>query len=201
MNYLILSIKLQNNSKPNKNLTLSGIFVYNLYIRSCDNMLKGKKLGTEIGIDALDVKILNILIKNARTRLKDIAKQCKISDVSVLKRIKRLKTLKVITGATLLVNAAALDCPIVAFMGINFNGNQEQAIERLMNQYTNLVEISTSVGKYDLCALVYANNLTQLDEIASSIREGFGAREVALNVWSYPAKFTFENVELQQKGR
>lgn len=164
-------------------------------------MLKGKKLGTEIGIDALDVKILNILIKDARTRLKDIAKQCEISDVSVLKRIKRLKNLKVITGATLLVNATALNCPIVAFMGINFSGNQEQAIEKLIAQHTNLVELSTSVGKYDLCALVYAKSLTQLDEIASSIREDFGAREVTLNVWSYPAKFTFENVDLQSQGR
>lgn len=164
-------------------------------------MLKGKKLVAEIGIDALDVKILNILIKDARTRLKDIAKQCQISDVSVLKRIKRLKALKVITGATLLVNATALDSPIVAFMGINFNGNQEQAIEKMMNKYPNLVELSTSIGKYDLCSLVYAQSLIQLDEIASSIRENFGAREVTLNVWSYPAKFTFENVALQPQER
>lgn len=154
-------------------------------------------MSAKVEIDATDKKILNILIRNARARLKDIAKECGISDVSVLKRIKRLKNLKVITGATLFVNAQALELPIVAYIGINFNGNQEEEIGKLIAEETNLVELSTSVGKYDLCALVYAENLPQLDEIASAIKEHFGAREVTVNVWSYPPNFNFENINLE----
>jgi len=154
-------------------------------------------LSGKVEIDATDKKILNILIRNARARLKDIAKECAISDVSVLKRIKRLKKLEVITGSTLFVNAQALNFPIVAYIGINFNGNQEQEIEELIAEQTNLVELSASVGKYDLCALVYAESIPQLNEVASAIKEHFGAREVTVNVWSYPPNMNFENLKLE----
>jgi DNA-binding Lrp family transcriptional regulator len=121
--------------------------------------------------------------------------------VSTLKRIKRLKNLRVITGATLFVNAEALGFPIVANIGIIFNGNKDQEIEKLINQQTNFVELSPSIGEYDLCTLAYAESITQLDDIAYAIREHFGAREVTVHVGSYPPKMCFENSDLQPKGR
>lgn len=70
---------------------------------------------TIIDIDEIDSKILHILIQDARTSLKDIAKECGISSVSVLNRIKRLKKLGVITGATLI--------PSVSIIGFNIIGD------------------------------------------------------------------------------
>jgi DNA-binding Lrp family transcriptional regulator len=158
-------------------------------------------LSSKVEIDELDKKILNILIRDARTRLKDIAKECETSSVSVLKRIKRLKNLKVITGATLFVNAEALGFPILATIGINFNGNQNQEIENLISQETNFVEVASSFGGYDLSGLVYAESITQLDEVACAIREHFGASEVTVHVWSYPPHMVFENLDLQPGER
>lgn len=153
-----------------------------------------------VEIDETDVKILNLLIRDARTRLKDIAKECGTSSVSVLNRIKRLKNLKVITGATLLPDVGALGFPIVATIGISIDGNHGLEILKAIEEQACLIEPAPSVGEYDLCALVFAKNISDLDKIAYSIKERFSARKVTLNVWSGMPKMTYENIDLQPLG-
>ncbi len=158
-------------------------------------------MGEIVEIDDIDIKILGMLIKDARTRLKDIAKECGTSSVSVLNRIKRLKKLKVITGATLYPNIDALGFPLVATIGVNFDGNIDQEIIKLIDKQAILVEPSASVGEYDLCALVFARTVSELDKIAYSIREHFAAQKVTINVWSGPPLNTFENIDLNPTGK
>ena len=52
-------------------------------------------------IDALDGKILQILMKDSRTKIKHIAETCKISSTAVIKRINRLKQRRVIINSAL----------------------------------------------------------------------------------------------------
>ncbi len=110
-------------------------------------------MGSTIRIDETDKKILSILIHDARTRLKDIAKECGISSVSVLNRIKRLKKLGVITGATLFPNLNALGFQIVATIGIETDTNEDEII-KFIAEHTELIEPSTCIGKYDLTGII-----------------------------------------------
>lgn len=157
-------------------------------------------MGAAVEIDETDAKILGALIKDARARIKDIAKNCGISSVSVINRIKRLKALGVITGATLFPNVGAIGLPIVATIGVNLNGNQGEEIIRLIYKQTRLIEPSTSVGKYDLCAVVYAESITDLDKIACTVRKTFDVPKVDVNVWASVLRMIFENVNLKPKG-
>ncbi len=157
-------------------------------------------MGATVDIDETDTKILDALIKDARARVKDIAKDCGISSVSVINRIKRLKASGVITGATLFPNVGAIDLPIVATIGVNLNRNQGEDILRLIDKQTRLIEPSTSVGKYDLCAVVYAESITDLDKIAHTVRKTFDVPKVDVNVWASEPCMIFENVNLKPKG-
>jgi DNA-binding Lrp family transcriptional regulator len=150
-----------------------------------------------VEIDEKDAKILGILVEDARTRLKDIARECGMSSVSVLNRIKRLKKLKVITGATLFPDIGKLGFPIVTTIGVILDGNQGDEVIRVIGEQTNLVEPSSSIGKYDLCALVFAENISELNKVAQAVRKKFGAREVALNIWSGSPHMVFENIDLR----
>ncbi len=154
-----------------------------------------------VEIDETDVKILNMLINDARTRLKDIAKECGTSSVSVLNRIKRMRNLKLIIGATLYPQVGAIGMPIIATIGINIDGNYDQEIIRLIDEQSFLVEPSPSVGEYDLCALVFAKSIGDLDKIACTIRERFAARTVTINVWSGIPTMNFQNIDLRPKGK
>jgi Lrp/AsnC family leucine-responsive transcriptional regulator len=155
-------------------------------------------LNQTVEIDEIDSKILAALIRDARAKLKSIAKDCGISSVSALNRIKRLKSLRVITGAILFSNLAALELPIVATIGVNLNGNQEEVI-KLIEEKTNAVEISASFGKYDMCALVHAESITELDRIAYSMKKLEGVIKVEINIWTSIPHMVYENIDLQPK--
>lgn len=159
-------------------------------------------MGAVVKIDEIDEKILRLLIKDARTRLKDIAKDCKISSVSVLNRIKRLKNLGVITGATLFPRVALINLPTIANIGINLDSNEfnEDEIVKCIGEQTNLVEPSASVGKYDLCALVFTESVSELDKAVYAVRKCCGLRKIAVNIYSGEPHFMFENINLRPKG-
>lgn len=172
---------------------LGNSFIY----RIKDNFTRGK-MGDIVEIDETDKKILGLLIKDARTRLKDIAKNCGISSVSVLNRIKRLKTLRVITGATMFPRLDMLGFEIVATIGIETSANEKQII-KFIDEHTDLIEPSASIGEYDLTALVYAKNIYYLEKVVTDIRKISGVRRVTVNVWSGQPNMTFENINLQPK--
>lgn len=147
-------------------------------------------------IDDIDNKILHILIEDSRTSLKEIGKKCDISSVSVLNRIKRLKKLGIITGATLFPAIHKLGFQIVATIGMETEANTDEIIA-FFQQHTHLIEPSTSVGEYDLCAVVYAENLTSLNERIEMVRKRFGIKKVVVNVWSGFPCMSFNNIDLQ----
>jgi|SRR5208337_433208 len=156
-------------------------------------------MSASVEIDEIDIKILSLLIKDARTRLKDIAKDCGISSVSALNRIKRLKTLGVITGAIIWPRLDSLDLPITATIGIDLDSNEDEVI-KLIGERMNFGELSVAVGKYDLCVFVVAKNVTELDKTVYEIRQYSGVRKVTVNVWSGKPHLIYENINLQPKG-
>ena len=159
-------------------------------------------MGAVTKIDEIDEKILRLLIKDARTRLKDIAKDCNITSTSVLNRIKRLKKHGVITGATLFPKIALINLPILALIGINLDYTEfnEEEILKLIGEKINLVEPSPSIGKYDLCALVYTANVIELDKTVYALKKRYKIRKITVNIWSGIPHILFENIDLQPKG-
>jgi DNA-binding Lrp family transcriptional regulator len=153
-------------------------------------------MGTIVKIDEVDDKILHMLIENARARLKDIAKECGMSSVSVLNRIKRLKALGVITGATLFPRLDSFGVQIVATIGVETDSNEDEII-KFIDEHMDLIEPSKSIGKYDLTALVYAESVTAIAQVEYEIRKRFGVRKVTINVWSGRPHTVFENLELR----
>lgn len=153
-----------------------------------------------VKIDQIDIQILHLLIQDARKSLKEIGKRCGISSVSVLNRIKRLKELGVITGATLFAAIDTFGFQIVASIGIelDFNANIQQ-IFRFFNEHTYLVEPSTSIGKYDFYAVIYAEDITRLNERVDMVKRFSGIKKVVVSVWSGLPCLNFENLNLSLK--
>jgi len=157
------------------------------------------KMSASVEIDEIDVKILRLLMKDARTRLKDIAKDCGISSVSALNRIKRLETLGVITGAIIWPRLDSMGISIIATIGVDLDSSADEVI-KLIGEHTNFGEPSVAIGKYDLLVMAVAKDITELDKVAYEIRRCSGVRKVTVNVWSSKQHQLFENVNLQPKG-
>ncbi|MCW4015512.1 MAG: Lrp/AsnC family transcriptional regulator [Candidatus Bathyarchaeota archaeon] len=154
-------------------------------------------MGAIVEIDEIDKKILHILLKDARSRLKDIAKECGICSVSALNRIKRLKKLGVIKKGTIFTNMKqTLNAVVVAIIGIELDWDQKHDISKLLHEETDLIELSSCIGKYDLCALVQTRSLSELEKLTCKVKKKFGARKVTSLIWSN-AHLDFGNVDLQ----
>lgn len=153
---------------------------------------------SRVQIDEIDEKILHMLIKNARISLKEISDKTTISSVSVLNRIKRLRKVGVITGATLFPAINKIGFEIVATIGMQTDENTDEVM-KFLNDHTYMIEPSTSIGEYDLCAVVYAENIKSLNEKVEAIRRRFSFRKIVVNVWSGIPEFNFDNIDLRPK--
>jgi DNA-binding Lrp family transcriptional regulator len=156
-------------------------------------------MSTKIEIDEVDAKILGALIKDARTRLKDIAKDCGLSSVAVLNRINNLKAKGVIVGATLFPDLGKLGGLTAVTLGINLDSSKEEDVVKLIQEQTCLVEPSTSIGKYDFCALVFVKDLRDLDKVTQALKKQPGVTSVTANIWISEPYQVFENINLQPK--
>jgi Lrp/AsnC family transcriptional regulator for asnA, asnC and gidA len=148
-----------------------------------------------IQLDEIDKRILTILIDDARTSLRVIAKKCGLSSMCVLNRINRLKKNGVIIGATLFPAIGVLGFQIVATIGIETDSNADKILD-YFRHYTYLVELSTSVGEYDLTAVIYAENISKLNEQIEGVKKRFGVRKVIINIWSGMPHLNYNNVDL-----
>jgi DNA-binding Lrp family transcriptional regulator len=158
------------------------------------------RMSQTVEIDEIDAKILRALIKDARTRLKDIAKECGVSSNAIFKRVKRLKEAGVMKRATLLTNLSCLGYTHPATIGVSLNPDQEERVTKLIQNRRdlNLVALSQSVGKYDLFISLIAKSVDELDDLKDAIMKEHGVAHVSVNFWIRP-RFNFENVSLNPK--
>jgi len=113
----------------------------------------------------------------------------------VLNRIKRLKELGVITGATLFPSLEKMGFHIVATIGMETDSKPEELIE-FFGEHTHLIEPSTCIGEYDFCAVVYAEDITVLNQKINAVRKRFGIEKIVVNVWTGMPHMNFENIDL-----
>jgi Lrp/AsnC family transcriptional regulator, regulator for asnA, asnC and gidA len=153
-------------------------------------------------IDEIDLKILRLLLKDARSSLKKIAKECGVSSVSVLNRINRLKKLGVIKGSTLFASLSIYDFQTIAFIGVETeNNNCNDEVLKFLKTYTFLIEPSVSIGKFDLHALIYSKDENDLNNRVAVLRRLSGVRKVSVFIWTGLSNGDYENIDLFPEKR
>ena len=150
-------------------------------------------------IDEIDAKILSALIKDARTKIKDMAKNCGISSTAIVNRIKRLETDGVIEGTVLFWDMSVLGFLYPASFGINLDYSQTERIIKLIEKRSNVIILSKSVGKHDLTVFLVAKSLRDIDQLKHDISAQAWIRKIAINLWTTP-HFNFGNLEIKPAG-
>jgi Lrp/AsnC family leucine-responsive transcriptional regulator len=153
-------------------------------------------MNNTVKLDASDVKILHELIKDARMRIKDIAKDCGLSSAAVSRRIKRLRATGVITGSVLFSDMSRLDFFHPASIGVNLLPDQESQVIKSVRDRVNTLFFSRGIGKENLSFFVVAHNLQEIDNLKQIIRKQPGIRRITVSHWNTPC-FNFENIDLR----
>lgn len=145
-------------------------------------------------IDETDIKILQALLMDARSKLKDIAIECGLSSTAVKNRIDKMKKSGLIVRSVLKFNMAFFDYGIGLTIGVNLEPNQEDNITQFIKSKVKVAGVDKTIGKYDLCLVVFAKSINELNDLKYQLRKHKGVKDIELFIWSRN-HFNFDNID------
>jgi len=128
-------------------------------------------------VDEKDLKILEMLLANARTPFTDIAREVGISDVAVAKRIKRLENLGIIKKYTILLNYSRLNY-VASLTGIDVEPEHLYTITDELKKKGYIKYLALTTGDHSLIAFITARNSAEMSEIHKELLATRGIKRV-----------------------
>jgi Lrp/AsnC family leucine-responsive transcriptional regulator len=127
--------------------------------------------GDASGLDATDLEIIELLRRDARRTLADVAERVSLSAPAVKRRVDRLESDGVITGYTVLVDHTRLGRPLQAFTELRFAGNLPvDEIAGIADDITEVQTIFTTAGDPDALAWIRVRDVDDLKRVIDLLR-------------------------------
>lgn len=143
-------------------------------------------------LDQIDLRILELLVTDARMSTRAIAREVGMSPGAISDRIDRLECSGVVTGYHASLDLTALGFPIVALIGLQVQHGQgalSEMIDELM-AVPSVRRVQVTTGEWDLLLEVIVRDH---DELRSVLLEG---------IWSIPGfrhSTTMMRLELRER--
>ncbi len=119
-------------------------------------------------LDEVDLKILDIISRNARIPFKDVAGEVEISRAAVHQRVNRMIDLDVITGSGYYVNPKKIDYRTCTYIGIFLEkGGIYSDVAEKLKEIREVVECHYTTGQYGIFIKVYAKDNEHLKSLLS----------------------------------
>lgn len=117
-------------------------------------------------IDAIDRKILQYLIKNARMPFLEIARECGISGAAIHQRVKKLDEMGIILGSRLEVDPKILGFDVCALIGLRVSDPSRYAnTVQMLKDIPEIVECHFITGEYNMMIKLYCLNNEHLMKV------------------------------------
>lgn len=121
-------------------------------------------------LDEIDMQILNILQKEARMPLKQVAAEVNLSSPAVSSRIQRLEQEGYILGYQAQVNPIALGLYTKAFISLEVAPVQKKEFYPYIKKCKNVVECNCVTGDYSMLLEVLFENTMELDRFIGELQ-------------------------------
>jgi len=123
-------------------------------------------------IDEKDRKLMNMLMKNARTSYTDLAKAVELKSPTVIDRVKRLESDEIIEGYHARINYKRLGYDILAFIGVWVdNAVHIEEFERGLSELDEeIIECHHVTGDYTMILKVVTKNTESLSRLIKVLR-------------------------------
>jgi Lrp/AsnC family transcriptional regulator, leucine-responsive regulatory protein len=126
-------------------------------------------------LDEIDVKIIDILQKNGRTRRNDLAEQVHLSLPAVSHRLRRLEESGIITRYAAIVDHKRVGKDITAFIVVVVDSSKHyhQFVER-SNHAPEILECHAVTGEGTHLLKIRTENTSTLEQLLSTIQSWAG---------------------------
>lgn len=125
-----------------------------------------KKPEENLEIDNVDLGILSILMKDAHTPYTEIGKKIYVSAGTIHVRMKKLEEMKVVKGATLMINPEKLGYDLTAFVGVYLDkGSNYHKVIKELEKIPEVVEAYYTTGVYSSFIKIVCRNTQHLRDV------------------------------------
>lgn len=121
-------------------------------------------------LDAIDKQILEILQKDARTPVKDIAQEVFLTAPAVSARINNLVREKYITGFHASLNPELLGYHIKAFINLEVEPKDKKEFYPYIKDCPNVIECNCVTGDYSMLLEVQFRSTVELDQFIGELQ-------------------------------
>ncbi|MBU3110007.1 Lrp/AsnC family transcriptional regulator [Clostridium lacusfryxellense] len=122
-------------------------------------------------MDKIDLKLIELLQKNARYSLKHLAQEVFLSTPAVSTRVLKLEEAGVITGYSALVDPLKLGYNVKAFINLEMSPKQKPEFYPFVATCPNVLECNCVTGKYSMLITVAYHTTVELDAFINELQK------------------------------
>jgi len=142
-----------------------------------------KRTRDELGLDAIDRRILAILQDDCKTPLSKIGDEVGLSAPSVVDRVRRLESEGFVLGYHARLDARRLGMDVTAFIGVMVRlPSGIDRVERALPDLGDVLECHHVTGSHTLLLKVKTRNTASLEALISRLRSIEGVERTETNV-------------------
>ncbi|MDQ3718369.1 MAG: Lrp/AsnC family transcriptional regulator [Thermoproteota archaeon] len=119
-------------------------------------------------MDEINLRILDILSRDASRPFVDIAKELEISDATVHIRVRRLLAAGILRKFTIATDQALLGYDHLAFLGINIDQGSADQVIAVLSQFDEILELHEMYGQFDLLLKIRTKSLQEMRDIVAN---------------------------------
>lgn len=134
-------------------------------------------MAVEYELDEKDINLVKMLALNARATYTDMAKVLGISDVAVLKRVKKLEA-KVLKKYTIVVDPRKLGYKTISLTGIDVEPEKLFDVITKLKDSQMIKGLYLTTGDHPIMAVIWAKDENDLAKIHKEISEVNGVKRV-----------------------
>lgn len=125
----------------------------------------------KLEMDEIDIEILNILQKNGRASIKEIAEKVNLSSPAVSHRIEKMERDKRIVGYQAQVDPAVMGYMIKAFISLEVVPEDKKVFYPYIKKCKNVVECNCVTGDYSMLLEVLFRTTVELDQFIGELQQ------------------------------
>ncbi|WFO74953.1 Lrp/AsnC family transcriptional regulator [Desulfurococcaceae archaeon MEX13E-LK6-19] len=131
-----------------------------------------------VQLDEKDMKIIEILMSNARSSYSEIAKVLGVSDVAIIKRVRKLEQQGIIKKYTILVDPKKLGYEAVSITGVDVNPEYLFKTVSILKEKDYVKYLALTSGDHQIIATIWAKTRDELAQILDEISKMPGVKRV-----------------------
>ena len=117
-------------------------------------------------IDNVDLKILNILMEDAKIPYTEVAKRVFVSGGTVHVRMKKLEEMGIVTGTTLKMDYSKLGFDVTCFLGIFLlKSSLYDSVVKSLKNIPEIVKIHYTTGNYNIFIKIHCKDTRHLKDV------------------------------------